>query len=687
MCLGSPGPHGGGYHGEVKPRATAAIFGAIAVLYIGMTAIWLKLDHAPPTWDDAGYLTNSLRLYDALTDGGLVGYARNFLTATAAKPPLIAALPTPVYLIAGRHTGAAYAVNLFSTILLFAAVFAMARKCAGPRAGLLAVYVVATMPMIYGLSRWYLVECTLIAVVAAAIWVLWESNRLEDTGRLFLFGLLCSAGLLLKFTFPLYVMVPFGYWLWQNPRAALRLKTIVAFATPLVVLALPWYLLHFRAALATALDTGSAEVAVEFVGNRVYSPAVLRAYFARLFNAGPALYFVLLPILLFLVYKRLAPGGREGLKLCALWASPLLFLLIWRSREARYAAPLFPAVAVALSVLLDAAMFRSRWNRAVWAALLLLPLIDMMQVSFGLFGGRPWKLGGLLFDPHNLVYARKFDTRQWPYGEILEELHRAARPPERPAETLLVGSDSPEFNADIFQLAAAERRLPFQTMTTAYEPSWKTVPPLLDWATFFIYEEGGAPRSIYFNRHQERAVREVRESGVFAELPLRRRLPDGGVLHAFENLSHNGMVRTGGFLPAGLQAIPAGAATFGDVLQLSRIGFRPGDGAVEVEYRWRCLRPPDREYWCFTHLLDATGQVVAYLDHRILNGAPPMTSWKPDDGAAERLEFRSPAIHTGGTYTLWVGLYDPGSGRRLAVSNSAFPVVDNGTAALVSRPR
>src|SRR5258708_7333070 len=107
-------------------------------------------------------------MYDTLSEGGLLHYAGKFLTVMDDKPPLIAALPTPVYLLVGRHSRAAAAVNLVFMLVLFAAVFRIASKCSSPHAGLLAMYLVATMPMVYGLSRWYLVECALTAVVALA---------------------------------------------------------------------------------------------------------------------------------------------------------------------------------------------------------------------------------------------------------------------------------------------------------------------------------------------------------------------------------------------------------------------------------------------------------------------------------------------------------------------------------------
>jgi len=81
------------YDGRLEPRKAGLAFAALSIFFLATTFFWLRLDHSPPTWDDAYYLTNSLRMYDALTEGGLLGYARKFLTIMGTKPPLIAVLP------------------------------------------------------------------------------------------------------------------------------------------------------------------------------------------------------------------------------------------------------------------------------------------------------------------------------------------------------------------------------------------------------------------------------------------------------------------------------------------------------------------------------------------------------------------------------------------------------------------
>jgi 4-amino-4-deoxy-L-arabinose transferase-like glycosyltransferase len=149
-------------------------FLVLIAIFLGMGIVWLRMDRSPPSWDDAFYLTKSLVLFDALTNGGVPGYARSFMTVMGTKPPLIAALPTPLYLLFGRRPRAAYLVNIAALFITLSALYGLGRRYSGPRAGLFALYIAGTMPMIYGLSHWFLVECGLIAIVCVAMYLLGE---------------------------------------------------------------------------------------------------------------------------------------------------------------------------------------------------------------------------------------------------------------------------------------------------------------------------------------------------------------------------------------------------------------------------------------------------------------------------------------------------------------------------------
>jgi 4-amino-4-deoxy-L-arabinose transferase-like glycosyltransferase len=673
--------------GNLEPRRAALAFAALSILSLSTTFVWLRLDRSPPTWDDGYYLTNSLTLFDALAEGGLAGYASKFLTGMRTKPPLIAALPTPVYLIAGRHARAAYAINFVFLLVIFATLYRMGRIYSSSRAGLLAVYIAGTMPIVYGLSRWFLVECGLMAIVCAAMWILAEWNEFAGAWKGFLLGAACGLGLLMKTSFPVYVVIPLLYFAIRERRTMLCRSTLAAFTGTVVVLAAPWYALNYRRALETAVASGSSEMAKLYRTGDVFSVADIFRYLTDLLNAGPTLYFVAL-LLLLPVAGIARPAVRRGLVLCALWGSPILLLTFGHYRELRYAAPLFPALALALGVLIDAAIGRRVAAIAAIAyGLLSLPLLSMLQTSFGILGRTQVELGGLLFRPPRFSYARPYDPIGWPHGEILADIYRSGKFTGGERKTLLVGTDSVRFNADNFALAAAKGRLPFDVSTTAYERDPNAIVPLVDSTAYFVCREGGEPVAPFFNIQGEAALKEVRESGRFTELPIARKLPDGGVAHVFENGSPGRLIATGSFTRAGADQIAHYDVIFAGKLQLTGLSLQHTSEGLEVKYRWRCLKPVDRDYWCFTHILDERDNIVGYLDHAILNGEPPMPIWKVGDVAMERLVFRIPGTPLPGPYRLRLGLFHKDSAQRLPISSSTFPLTDNRTAAIAAIDR
>ncbi len=239
------------------------------------------------------------------------------------------------------------------------------------------------------------------------------------------------------------------------------------------------------------------------------------------------------------------------------------------------------------------------------------------------------------------------------------------------------------FNADNFQLAAIRNKLPFDITTTAYQTDPAALSQLLTRSAYFIYKEGGGPEAANFNNLGGAAVKEVREGGRFVELPIARALPDGGVAHVFQNRESNRFIQSGAFLSTALDGIASCNVTFAGKIQLAGVELHHTGEGIEVKLRWRSLKPVDRDYWCFAHMLDQSGNVAGYLDHQILNGDPPTNMWKPGDSAIERLVFRPPTYRNGEIYRVRLGLFDKASGERLAITSSDFPLTDKDTAVLL----
>jgi hypothetical protein len=439
--------------------------------------------------------------------------------------------------------------------------------------------------------------------------------------------------------------------------------------------------INFASAWKRALTAGSAQTAEIYGTGGALSWQAVARYLGNLINTGPAIYLILLAILAAAFGRKVPRAGKDGLLLCAVWFLPILLLAFGHYRDLRYAAPLFPSVALATGILTDWGV--TERGIQAWAAVcvvLALTLAGMLDTSFGILGQRRFELGGVLLVQRNFAQARKYDRTSWPQSAILQDILRESRVRAGTRERVLVATDNVHFNADNFELAAALGRLPFDFGSTAYESDPAMVAAAVHSNSFLIYKEGGESDEPHFNSLGAAAIREANESGTFKELPLACTLPDGGVAHVLENLARGGPVRTWAFVDATLQALDKCDVRFSDRIQLAGCTVTREGDRLRVRLRWVALKRMDRDYWCFAHVLDATGKVVGFLDHPIANGSPSTRDWKSADEAFEELLFVSKQSRL----RLRLGVYDPGSGERLRISRSEFAVTDDQTAAIIN---
>jgi 4-amino-4-deoxy-L-arabinose transferase-like glycosyltransferase len=249
-------------------------------------------------------------MYDALAVGGVIGYARRFLTILGTKPPLITVLPTPFFLLLGRNAHVAYGMNLVFMAILFGAVFCIGRRYWDTRVGLLAVYITGTMPLLYGLSRWFMTDFGLAALVCLAIYFLISSHYFDDPRKTFLLGVTCGIGLLMKVTSPLYVALPFFFVFCRRfaknksgsssrvRHCSSLLNSMLVLALPVIWLAFPWYYFNSRRVFERVIISGFSDEADYYGTGPVFTLHAIAAYLIKLINMGPSVYYVgLLPCL------------------------------------------------------------------------------------------------------------------------------------------------------------------------------------------------------------------------------------------------------------------------------------------------------------------------------------------------------------------------------------------------------
>lgn len=355
-----------GTPGRVKtPAPTILASRAAAAGAFAATAWHLARNAAPPTFDDAWYLETSFRLWTALKSGPLA-FIQAYENAFRIKAPLVALVPLPLYAVVGTGERIAVWANLPLAVL---AAWAWSRAAAEwwrghPRAkeaAALAGALCALTPLAYGLSRVFLVETLLSALLG--LWA-WRCAAAEpedrDEGRRL--GVLLGLGLLAKVTFPL---VAAGFAWPARARLKPHAKSALFIAAPI---AATWYAANIPYVLGFAWSAGFGRIASDYAGaGGLMARLSWLASLARDGFSWPLAAAAGAVAMAAVFFEREKPGA--GLR-AGLWGlAPLLVYAAGVNREARLAAPLLPVLAVLAG---RAAMsFGRPAARAVSTALLL----------------------------------------------------------------------------------------------------------------------------------------------------------------------------------------------------------------------------------------------------------------------------------------------------------------------------
>jgi hypothetical protein len=556
---------------------------------------------------------------------------------------------------------------------MLAAIYFIGYKLANTRTAILAVAISGTMPLLYGLAHWYLVEIPMTALLCISIALLIEPDYLAKRWKVVAVGITTGLGLLLKISYPLYFFPVFSYVVVRHALAAggkrKVLRTIATFMVLLFAVAGPWYLRNYRTAILTAWWSAySASARATWGTGDIFSPSAIAVYLRHVLQNGISeFYAVLMAVVgVYLAIKRSVPMSTRTGWVCGLWLLPFFVFLFGANKDIRFLAPLLPGFALMFAAMLDAALrAESRGSSLVLCVLLAWPFISMFRTSFG-----------VPTPARDLGYARRFNPERWPHQEILNACISSLdwRPGQQ--ATLLVGTDRAPFNANNFELTAVRSRLPLRIISSAYASSADAVMNAIGSASFVLFEEGGPKDSEPFNQFRSVLISDVRTSGHFEEM-YSHRLPDEGVARLFKRTTRELSVRSGlDFVGRSIATGELGhvrefLADFGDEIRLEGLALVAEPGSLRVTYGWRCLKPPTAEYWCFTHVIDEKGAVVAYVDHPVLAGDPSTNLWRVGDVATEQLRLRDAVIRVPAKYRLRLGLFERSSGRRLPVSRSA----------------
>ena len=419
----------------VRQRASGEYPWMLAVAgFVLANMVWLHFDRLPPAWDQSAYLDGGEVLYRALTQGGLLGLLKALTIVNGAKAPLLSLLPLPLYLVFGHTYHVALGVNLVLMAVSSYYVYHLAERFRSRRAGVLAVVILNLFPLVAGLSREFLVETCLMALVLAWHKHLLDSVHYRARGTWLRLGVVLGLGMLVKILFPLYIVGASLWVLWLRIREdrGVRVKLVATLGGLLAsgaVVAAVWYARNLRNALATAANSGYGAVASSYGSRSVFAWQTLSSYWLRVASDVVSPVLTLTLVLTALWAFATVVRGRRGLVfhegehlwfLLAWLIVPFVVLSLGVNKDIRFLLPVLPALALLGACGLDAL---AELRRSAWIAIAVL-----LGLACGVYAVRsfvaPTAVSSTPTTARTLAfggvggYMRAPVAQEWPLAEI-----------------------------------------------------------------------------------------------------------------------------------------------------------------------------------------------------------------------------------------------------------------------------
>ena len=497
---------------RLRTSGYAAGVALIWLLHAAINLRWLWQDTRPPTFDAARHAVWALHVarqpFASQPLDALLG-----ALSPHPYPPLVYWASAPLLFLSQR-TGLAPADAMVASQLLFLGLLFWATYQIGKRLGdgnrgrqigLVAVLLLSLYPIVYGLSRFYLLDLAQMALTALALWLLLRAHRFEQLGSSLALGAALALGMLTKWTFAAGLAAPLLLAmvsaLWPRPgttRASWRRRSRNVAAALLfgLLLVLPWYALHL-ADLTGFLQRWSNGPVGETItwadrwtgdGRSAAATRSTAEVLSRWWRKSPWVYYtrgfileqVTLPLALLglVALFRLRGSLRRWpvqLVLISIIAPYLIFVSI-SIKDIRYTSPMLPAVAL-LSAL-GWATVKRRAGRVLLGLLVGLALLLFVQTSSGLLRPLPDSVEAQLLAASSRLYREALPAplagraEDWQVEEMVVEMGQRlagvpAAPGADPAAQVLVLPVVAHYEEATFWYAINELKLPLEVLMVA----------------------------------------------------------------------------------------------------------------------------------------------------------------------------------------------------------------------------
>lgn len=447
------------------------------LLFIATTTwIWLILDTQPPWMDQANYLESSCQYAHRLQRLHFGGFFKDLIFFNRVRPPLVMLLTTPVYFFNYRNEDLAVLINVLFMALTFLVILKLSEDYLEPKAALLSCFILSMYPIIFRLTRTYLIDISLMSMVVLSIYLLLKCDGFKSFRYSLLLGLSLGLGMLVKQSYPTFIVAPFICIVWKsnvmtfinrakigNPNriAKARLNLLYCLLVALA-LTLPWYISNFRHTLHLLSYSNSAEFVAKYGLYYIWDIKKFLTYYPiRMMTYGISAFFTFLFLCLSIFFFRTPKFG--DIKRVFIWLIlfPLIFFTFSVNKDLRFLVPLLPAVAI-----ITAHGIYQIKNRLIrWIGISLIVVVGLFQFFVDSFNTPI--LPNISFKPfarcNILLFTVKPSYRpmkeEWMVEDVLATIKKDMKENSKGRATVIILSDHKAYNANTLNYYSVKKRL------------------------------------------------------------------------------------------------------------------------------------------------------------------------------------------------------------------------------------
>jgi 4-amino-4-deoxy-L-arabinose transferase-like glycosyltransferase len=346
----------------------------LALAITAVHVVWVLRDHNAATWDDAHYLYLTWVYRRSLELHGPIEMVRSVYHVDPGRAPLLSVALIPFsYLF--PTTGAGLLLNLILWPVLLLSAGQIAKELFNDQARLLAMVLIAPMPIVSNLSHIVLQDFLLLTLSTVAVLLVLRTRHLERWSASLGLGLIIALGTLTKISFVVAIVGPLvvtilvcvvrqfaarkreGFWnAFRRPMLNGALIAVLGIGLPLL-----WYVPNWEATRAYLHEafriqpgTVADPLTVDHLGK--FALAIVNEALSWLLLALAGLVLLLsLPRLIARFRSRRDIGALlEKIAFLASWAIlPIAAVAASTNQGARYAVAALPAIAVIVAGLIS----------------------------------------------------------------------------------------------------------------------------------------------------------------------------------------------------------------------------------------------------------------------------------------------------------------------------------------------